>query len=151
MAPSESFEEYIDRVRAHRAELRAAVTALDLSLSAPLGRITWIEDVHSSMVELARDFADHIELTQRPGGIYETVRSTQSRLSEAVDQLIDEHASLAAEIKACLDALEVRDHSADLRAIREEITELVGLLVRHRQRGGDLVYEAYSVDIGGQG
>jgi hypothetical protein len=27
---------------------------------------------------------------------------------------------------------------------------LLGLLVRHRQRGSDLVYEAYELDIGGE-
>jgi hypothetical protein len=32
---------------------------------------------------------------------------------------------------------------------RELGTELLGSIVRHRQRGADLVYEAYEVDIGG--
>ena len=40
---------------------------------------------------------------------------------------------------------------ADMPAFREELTTLIGRLVRHRQAGGDLVYEAYSVDLGGQG
>ena len=29
-------------------------------------------------------------------------------------------------------------------------TTLLGLLVRHRQRGSDLVYEAYEFDVGGE-
>ena len=42
--------------------------------------------------------------------------------------------------------------SADaVAARREAATELVGRIVRHRQRGADLIYEAYEVDIGGQG
>jgi hypothetical protein len=37
----------------------------------------------------------------------------------------------------------------DLTALREEATALMGLLVRHRQTGSDLVFEAYEVDLGG--
>jgi hypothetical protein len=33
---------------------------------------------------------------------------------------------------------------------RRHALELMAALVRHRQRGADLVYEAYSVDIGGE-
>ena len=40
---------------------------------------------------------------------------------------------------------------ADLPAFREEVTTLMGQLVRHRQAGADLVYEAYEVDLGGSG
>jgi hypothetical protein len=39
----------------------------------------------------------------------------------------------------------------DLPAFREEVTTLMGQLVRHRQKGADLVYEAYDVDLGGSG
>lgn len=151
MVESESFEQYIERVRAHRAELRESVAAVDEALAGPIGKPAWTERVLVALAELARDFADHIDLTERPGGIYDTVRQTQERLSGAVDQLVGEHASLAADLKACLDALDAQDESTDLRAYREQVTALMGRLIRHRQRGGDLVYEAYSVDLGGQG
>jgi hypothetical protein len=34
--------------------------------------------------------------------------------------------------------------------VREAATALLGRLVRHRQRGSDLVFEAYEFDIGGE-
>jgi hypothetical protein len=34
-------------------------------------------------------------------------------------------------------------------AIRAEVLELLLAVSRHRQRGADLVYEGYNVDIGG--
>jgi hypothetical protein len=34
--------------------------------------------------------------------------------------------------------------------VREAATTALGRLVRHRQRGSDLVYEAYQVEIGGE-
>ena len=33
--------------------------------------------------------------------------------------------------------------------LRSVLTSLLVALARHRQRGADLVYEAYAVDIGG--
>jgi hypothetical protein len=39
---------------------------------------------------------------------------------------------------------------AEPDAIRERANELMRELVLHRQRGSDLVYEAYATDIGGQ-
>jgi len=38
----------------------------------------------------------------------------------------------------------------ELDEVRDRGTKLLTALVRHRQRGADLVYEGYSVDIGGQ-
>jgi hypothetical protein len=35
-------------------------------------------------------------------------------------------------------------------SVRDLGTALLGRLVRHRQRGSDLVFEAYEVDIGGE-
>jgi hypothetical protein len=32
---------------------------------------------------------------------------------------------------------------------RDDVQRLLGEIVRHRQHGADLVYEAYHVDIGG--
>ena len=33
--------------------------------------------------------------------------------------------------------------------MREHGTTVLGRIVRHRQRGADLIYEAYATDIGG--
>ena len=37
----------------------------------------------------------------------------------------------------------------DVEQVRALGTSLLGRIVRHRQRGADLVYEAYEVDVGG--
>jgi hypothetical protein len=33
--------------------------------------------------------------------------------------------------------------------VRDDLQRVMGLVVRHRQRGADLVWEAYNLDIGG--
>ena len=141
---------YFERVRAHRSELRESVAAVGLALDSPIARGgAWRERVRAALAELAHDFADHIALTESPGGIYDRAKHTAPRLSAAVDRLLAEHRDYADAIRGYLAVLEHGGTMADLPAFREELTTLVGRLVRHRQAGGDLVYEAYEVDLGG--
>lgn len=141
---------YFERVRAHRSELRESVAAVELALDAPIARGgAWRERVRAALAELAHDFAAHVDLTESPGGIYDRAKHTAPRLSVAVDRLLAEHRAYREAIGGYLAVLEHGGTLADLPAFREELTTLVGRLVRHRQAGGDLVYEAYEVDLGG--
>jgi hypothetical protein len=68
------FAAHIERVRAHRAELRDSVAAVDEALASPIARGgAWRERVRAALAELAHDFRTHIELTEGPGGIYDSV------------------------------------------------------------------------------
>jgi hypothetical protein len=148
----DDFAAYIERVRAHRGELRDSVAAVDEALASPIARGgAWRERVRAALAELAHDFRDHIDLTERHGGIYDGVRRGAPRLIAAVDRLTGEHARYAEDIDGYLAVLEHGGTIADLPAFREEVTTLMGKLVRHRQMGADLVYEAYEVDLGGSG
>ena len=141
---------YFERVRAHRSELRESVAAVGLALESPIARGgAWRERVRAALAELAHDFADHIALTESPGGIYDRAKHTAPRLSVAVDRLLAEHRDYRDAIGGYLAVLEHGGTTADLPAFREELTSLMERLVRHRQAGGDLVYEAYEVDLGG--
>ncbi len=51
--------------------------------------------------------------------------------------------------RACLARIDGDGELPDPAALREEATALMGQLVRHRQAGADLVFEAYEVDLGG--
>lgn len=152
MAGADDFAAYLKQVRAHRAELRDAVRRVDDALEAPLARgAAWRTRVAVALSELSRDFEDHIHLTERPGGLYDSATATNPRLAARAEQLVGEHVGLRAGIRACVVSYAEAPDDADLADLRESATTLVGELVRHRQRGGDLVYEAYAVDIGGEG
>ncbi|MCK0110759.1 hemerythrin domain-containing protein [Ornithinimicrobium sp. F0845] len=148
----ESFAAYLKQVRAHRAELRDSVRQVEDALSSPIAQgSAWRTRVAVALAELSRDFEDHIHLTERPGGVYDSARSAAPRLAATAERLVSEHVGLNRAIAECLEAYTEGPDDADLATLRERATTLVGQLVRHRQRGGDLVYEAYDVDIGGQG
>jgi hemerythrin HHE cation binding domain-containing protein len=143
---------YLEQVRAHRAELYDSLSAVDLALESPIARGgLWRERVRAALAELAHDFADHVELTESRGGVYDRILASAPRLRGAVDRLRGEHRDLGEGIDGYLAVLEHGGTMADLPVFREELTVLMGRLVRHRQKGGDLVYEAYDVDLGGSG
>jgi Hemerythrin HHE cation binding domain len=142
---------FLEALRRHRAELRESMSALELALAAPApGRLgAWAQRVHVALVELSADFHEHIDITEGPDGLYRGLLTTAPRLSNAAARLTHEHA----QIRDLVDDLLTRvsgpeAHDAD--RVRDLGTALLGRLVRHRQRGSDLVYEAYQADLGGE-
>lgn len=150
---NEEFARYLDRIRAHRAELHDSLDALDTALEGPLnvpGGV-WRDRVHAALAELAADFREHVELTEGEGGLYADIRETSPRLALAAERLLQEHAVFQDRIDQMLAVLDAGEPIADLEKFREDGTQLIGQLVRHRQHGSDMVYEAYEVDLGGSG
>lgn len=162
---TESESQDLIGVRRHRAELLESITALEQALAAPTpGRqMRWAERVSAALLELSGDFRDHVGLTEGPSGLYSRTIFSSPRLAGAVDRLTREHAKLSGLIDELLTLVGKADGSfaqadpmlgdpalGDPDEVRDRGTTLLGALGRHRQRGADLVYEAYSVDIGGQ-
>jgi hypothetical protein len=138
-------------LRRQRADLRDSMSALERALAAPApGRAgAWAERVHVALVELSADFREHVDVTEGPGGLYRGLLTTAPRLSNAVARLTREHAQIADLVDALLARVSgPGGHAVD--PVRDLGLALLGRLVRHRQRGSDLVYEAYAVDVGGE-
>jgi len=151
MDPSLAARAELDAIRIRRAELREALDALERALAAPAaGRaVVWGEAVNASMIEIADDFGAHVEITEGPGGLHQSILAGDLRLANAVEALTAEHQQIAAEIAALVAGSAAPVTAADVDDLRERGTKLLGHLIRHRQRGADLIYEAYETDIGG--
>ncbi len=147
-------------LRRRRAELLESINALEKALAAPVpGRqLVWVEAVSSALLELSGDFHDHVELTEGPAGLYGRVIRSSPRLAHAVERLTTDHGvvteligELLARVGKAAESFARGDSMLDdLDVVRDRGTTLLAELVRHRQRGADLVYEGFSVDIGGQ-
>ncbi len=148
-----TFAAYLDRVRAHRSELGDSMAALDAAIALPMGLgPLWRRRVRAALTELSHDLRDHVALTEDEQGLYADIRATSPRLSHGVDMQVRDHRWFLTEVDRLL--AERDEGLADDEALashREAATTLLGRLARHRQRGSDLVYEAYAVDIGGSG
>lgn len=151
-SPTEPDSALLDGLRRRRAELRESMNALEHALAAPARADPgqWAERVHVALVELTADLREHIDVTEGEDGLYRDVLATAPRLSEAVTRLTREHGQLAAQVENLLAHARSTRSVEDVNRARDLGTALLGTLVRHRQRGSDLVYEAYEVDVGGE-
>ncbi len=140
----------LETLRLRRAEMRQSMGALELALAepAPVGRARWAGRVHVALVELSADLREHIDVTEGDSGLHRDLLAATPRLSGAVARLDREHD----QIRTHVDDLLARTSAPepDVDRIRRLGTALLGFLVGHRQRGADLLYEAYAFDVGGE-
>ena len=88
---------------------------------------------------LSAAIAEHLAATEGMHGLYAEIVAADPRLTYAVETLVREHAELRRALQ--------RDPSS---MSEKQLAELSRRLDRHCQRGNDLVYEAYVVDLGGE-
>jgi len=154
MEPNSSTSDRVllEELRRHRAELRESMSALEDALAAPAttDQARWAERVHAALVELTGDLREHIHNTEGPDGLYRDLLKTSPRLSDAVASLTHEHVLVCRQVDDLLARVTAPDVTGRVDRIRDSGTTLLGRLVRHRQRGSDLVFEAYEFDIGGE-
>jgi hypothetical protein len=111
--------------------------------------VVWGEAVHACLLGIADDFSAHIEITEGPDGLHQSILAGDLRLANAVAELTAEHQQIASEIAELVADSEAPVGVGDVDGLREQGTRLLGHLIRHRQRGADLIFEAYETDIGG--
>lgn len=142
-------EHAIDAVRQRRAGLKAAMSNVELALAgAAPGRVDdWAMRVRTELRVLHEVWTQHIVETEAPGAFLDELVDEAPRLANQVDRLRDEHGEILGDILAAED--ELARESVDPEEVRTRLTTLLCNLARHRQRGADLVYEAYDVEIGG--
>lgn len=145
------FAEYVERVRAQRAELRDSMAALQAALADPDGdRTVARRRLRAALTELAADLRAHVELTESAEGLYSGLRSTAPRLGARVDAQLAEHEGLLAEVDRLLGERDVGlDDDTAVSEHRSAAAELLERVARHRRRGNDLLHEAWAVDLGG--
>jgi len=146
--PSTLARPLVEELRNRRAELRESASALELALATPGERAWWRERVTAALMELSGDLRAHVEITEGTGGLYTELLAASPRLAGDVDRLVHDHGEISGQIESLLTALD--DPGQSTEELRRRGTSLLGLLVRHRQRGSDLVYGAYEIDLGGE-
>ena len=139
----------LETVRRRRAELRESIAMVRAVLAdLPDSPVVWGERIQQEVARLALDFIEHIDVTEGAGGLHETIVENSPRLRHAVDILTAEHDEMEAEIADLVMAVEPPVMARDVEAITVRTTILLDRLVKHRQRGADLVYEAFEQDLG---
>lgn len=138
-----------------RTSLYRAILELEQAAARPAvaREQVWAQGVIEALERLEIEIDEHIEITERAGGLHDEITETAPRLTHKIQRLKDEHPQLRDTTQHLL----ARFRSTPLDAAwpvtdaRDQIQRLLGQLVKHRQGGADLVWEAYSLDIGGIG
>ncbi|MFC0028754.1 hypothetical protein ACFFMM_04355 [Micromonospora chaiyaphumensis] len=131
-----------------RPALAGDLCALVRALAAPPAEPGWREHLVGRLGPVRRGFAEHVRLTEGPAGLYAELLHQAPRLDRGVRLLADEHVAIAAAIVALQHA--VRLPAMPAEELRELVRTLLRALDRHRQRGADLLWEAYQADLGGE-
>jgi hypothetical protein len=145
----------LDKVRGQRRSLRRALSALEDALAAPIAghERNWATRLVRTLDHLAEVFDHHVEVTEGPGGLYEDVLEEAPRLDNIIRRFRIDHEAIRSGISADRQRLGGWLDGGDpveLDGVRRRLTRVLGRLVRHRQQGAELIYEAYAVDIGGE-
>jgi hypothetical protein len=140
----------LDEAVRRRADLYQAILGLERAAARPAvaREDEWVDGVLDALAELEHEIADHIDITERPDGLYDEIVEAAPRLSRSVQVLRDEHPDMQAAASAVRSRLEARN-AVSVDDARDEIAHVLGRLVKHRQHGADLLWEAYSLDTGG--
>ena len=147
--------EVIEGVRARRAGLRAAMSALEHALAAPAPHRVdeWRQGVTHALSSLHDVWTRHIVETEAPGAFLDELVAESPRLATPAARLRREHNEILGVItraeKSLHQVLLEDDHDQFVDTLRADLTEMLCALAHHRQRGADLIFGAYDVDIGG--
>jgi len=138
------------------AELLKLMSSFQSAVAVTAHDPTWRHRVGERLTGLRHAFAEHVGATEGPDGLYRQLVDHAPRLAPGVHGLVRDHRSLldsmeGLEKRVCPQVAAVQDPSdPDVDQLRGWARQLIRELYEHRQRGADLLYEAYGTDIGGE-
>jgi len=134
--------------RQARPSFLGEVHALARALAAPAGEPRWRERLILHLGPVGQGFAEHVRVTEGPTGLYAALLHEAPRLDRGVRLLTGEHTAIVAAIAALQQVVALPAVPAE--ELRDRVGRLLEALDRHRQRGADLLWEAYQADLGGE-
>lgn len=134
-----------------RSALEKAMQQLEHTAASPARSLNWIGDLAHRARQLDAALNRHIAEVEAPRGLLDQIVEIAPRLQREVDEIEADHHAIREGIAALLELLDEAERvgSYEPRPIRDAVLGVLEQLTRHRNRGADLVYDAYDVDIGG--
>jgi hypothetical protein len=135
--------------RQNRRGVRQASAGLEEALARPAGHNpkVWSADTADCLRALLDAFEMHVRHSEGPDGLLAEIVTAAPRLANWVDQIKRDHQTILSDIGRIESAAAGNEDIEKIEGIREKALDLLQALAAHRQRGADLIYEAYSVDI----
>ncbi len=146
---TENEEQGTDALRAaagRRVELKEALSAAEIAAAAPSAEPGWHDRLIEELQSLRLALSQHIEEVEAEDGLLSELTQLAPRLANEIGSVRDEHPDLCRRVEQSLAQAKL---GADPAEVRLEVVGALAALAHHRQRGADLVYNGYNVDIGG--
>jgi hypothetical protein len=129
-----------------RQRLYDAMRQLESAAARASRQDDWAQRIHEASQELGNALVDHVEQTEGSGDFLDDVVDQAPRLENDVDLLRKEHRGLLSECERLMSMTAAT--RTDVAEIRRAVLIVLGRLVEHRQRGAELLYDAYTIDLG---
>ena len=136
----------------HRTAMVKAMQRVERVAARASGSSDWYDVLISGLTELETALHGHINEVESPSGLLDEIVDNAPRLQRAAEDTKTHHRTLSDMVAALQEMVaSSRDSGTPpVSEVRAATVELLTELTRHRQKGADLIYEAYDVDIGGQ-
>lgn len=131
---------------AKRVELKEALSRVEAAAASPSADAGWRPRLMRELEYLRAALLEHVDEVEAEDGLLAEMIVQAPRLANQIASVRDEHPDLCSQVDQTI--IDVRD-SDDVIDLRTGVLETLTAVARHRQRGADLVYEGYQVDIGG--
>jgi hypothetical protein len=142
-------DDRLAEIARYRSQLGTAMKYLEAAAAAPVGKESWVNDLRHSLRQLEVAWNHHLVEMQNPNGVLDQIVEQAPRLQRSVGQMRDAQTKMAGTIGAAMKLISDADEGADPAELREAAIAALVAVTRHRQRGADLIYDAYDIDIGG--
>lgn len=139
---ADTHREIVDR----RQELYRAMQRLESSLARASGQTDWADQVRDALSGVDAALHRHVAEIETASGLFAEVVDRAPHLASVVDSLRREHEEMIEGCKAVLDSMS-EDRELDPDRIRGEALKVLGQLAVHRQRGAELLFDAYNIDL----
>ena len=141
--------EVLDAVKLRRDDFYEAVLNLERALAVPAGDAPelWASLVAARVGRVREVLDDHVAGTEGEGGLFEQLREDAPHLLPGVLRLEAAHDGLVMQAVALDASLEHVRGADDVDRARDASLDLMRVLLEHRHRGAELLYDAYQVDL----
>lgn len=146
MSESNGRSEALAAAVQRRIGLKNAVSRVETAAASASARPGWRDELLGELVELGIALDQHVEEVEGVDGLLAELTTVAPRLVNKINRVRDEHPGLCSDLA---DTINRVTSSEDVDEVRRTVLEVLTAIARHRQAGADLVYDGYSVDIGG--
>jgi hypothetical protein len=134
------------QISSRRQELYAAMRFLESMAARPSGRPDWLSGMVASLAGLDLALKRHVDQVEARDGLFAQVIERAPHLGGRVGSLREEHRRLVSLCQKALDTA-ATPGDVDVARLRRKVNDVLGRLALHRQRGAELLFDAYNVDL----